>query len=79
MIHGLLGALYGFCHYNSAFLADVSAMFYQVRLHRDDRNAVQFLRRVGGNPHKIKFRENLPNYQKFRGPTQSGRSQGSQR
>ena len=28
---------------------------------------------------KIKFRENLPNSQKFRGPTQSGRSQGSQR
>ena len=28
---------------------------------------------------EIKFRENLPNSQKFRGPTQSGRSQGSQR
>ena len=28
---------------------------------------------------QIKFRENLPNSQKFRGPTQSGRSQGSQR
>ena len=28
---------------------------------------------------RIKFRENLPNSQKFRGPTQSGRSQGSQR
>ena len=27
----------------------------------------------------IKFRENLPNSQKYRGPTQSGRSQGSQR
>ena len=30
-------------------------------------------------PAGIKFRENLPNSQKFRGPTQSGRSQGSQR
>ena len=28
---------------------------------------------------KLKFRENLPNSQKFRGPAQSGRSQGSQR
>ena len=28
---------------------------------------------------QIKFRENLPNSQKFRGPTQSDRSQGSQR
>ena len=28
---------------------------------------------------KIKFREKLPNSQKFRGPTQSGRSQGNQR
>ena len=27
----------------------------------------------------LKFRENLPNSQKFRGPTQSRRSQGSQR
>ena len=27
----------------------------------------------------VKFRENLPNSQKFRGSTQSGRSQGSQR
>ena len=27
---------------------------------------------------KIKFRENLPNSQKFRGTTQSGRSQGGQ-
>ena len=27
----------------------------------------------------LKFRENLPNSQKFRGPTQSGLSQGSQR
>ena len=26
----------------------------------------------------LKFRENLPNSQKFRGPAQSGRSQGSQ-
>ena len=28
---------------------------------------------------EIKFRETLPNSQKFRGPTQSGRLQGSQR
>ena len=28
---------------------------------------------------QIKFRENLPNSEKFRGPTQSGRSQGGQR
>ena len=30
-------------------------------------------------PFLLKFRENLPNSQKFRGPTPSGRSQDGQR
>ena len=41
--------------------------------------AVQINVRLIRNSLKKKFRENLPNSQKFRGPTQSGRSQGSQR
>ena len=52
LVHSLLGVLYRFRHYKFAFSADVSAKFCQVRLHPDDRNAVQFLWWVDGNPHK---------------------------
>ena len=50
--------LYRFRHYNLAFSADVAAMFFQVRVHPDDRNAVQFLWWVDGNPCKavVKYR-----------------------
>ena len=52
LVHCLLGMLYRFCHYKFAFSAVVSAMFYQVRFHSNNRNTVQFLWWVDGNPHK---------------------------
>ena len=58
LVHSLLGVLHRFRHHKFAFLADISTMFYQVRLHPDDRSAVQFLWWLDGDPDKgvVKYR-----------------------